>query len=275
MSHELRTPLNAVIGFSEMLMREQEIVLEQKRRHEYAALINESGRHLLSIVNGILDMSKIETDNFEIIAEPFSPAQVIAGCCELVAPRAREAGVQLESWAADDLPQMIADKRALNQILLNLLSNAIRFSDRGGKVAIGARAEAAMIALTVEDNGIGISEADLQRIGEPYFQARASYERRHGGTGLGLSIVKGLVRLHGGELSIYSRLGEGTRVTVRLPLDCEQARPPRCTPGKARAVRAVTLRAGSAANAVGRSAGASASGEGWATRSDRPVMKRA
>jgi cell cycle sensor histidine kinase DivJ len=102
------------------------------------------------------------------------------------------------------------------------LSNAIRFSDRGGKVALGARAEAGSIVITVEDNGVGISEGDLQRIGEPYFQARASYDRRHGGTGLGLSIVKGLVRLHGGELFVRSRVGEGTRVTVRMPLDCER-----------------------------------------------------
>ena len=119
---------------------------------------------------------------------------------------------------------MIADRRALNQILLNLLSNAIRFSDRGGKIVIGARAEAGVVIFTVEDSGVGMSDEDLRRIGEPYFQARASYDRRHGGTGLGLSIVKGLVRLHGGELSIRSRVGEGTRVTVRLPLDCEQAR---------------------------------------------------
>jgi cell cycle sensor histidine kinase DivJ len=225
MSHELRTPLNAIIGFSEMLTKESVLVLDQKRRGEYATLINESGHHLLSVVNGILDMSKIETDNFEITAEPFAPAQVLAACCEIVAPRAREAGVEIEKSVSDDLPEMVADKRALNQILLNLLSNGIRFSDRGGKVAISARAEAGSIVILVEDNGVGISEGDLKRVGEPYFQARASYERRHGGTGLGLSIVKGLVRLHGGEMSIRSRVGDGTRVTVRLPLDCERAHP--------------------------------------------------
>jgi cell cycle sensor histidine kinase DivJ len=222
MSHELRTPLNAIIGFSEMLTQESVLALEQKRRSEYATLINESGHHLLSVVNGILDMSKIETDNFEITAEPFAPAKVVVACCDIVALRAREAGVTIAKSIGDDLPEMIADKRALNQILLNLLSNAIRFSDRGGTVAIGARAEAGSIVITVEDNGVGISEGDLQRVGEPYFQARASYDRRHGGTGLGLSIVKGLVRLHGGELSIRSRVGEGTRVTVCLPLDCER-----------------------------------------------------
>ncbi|HVU39577.1 MAG TPA: PAS domain-containing sensor histidine kinase [Xanthobacteraceae bacterium] len=222
MSHELRTPLNAIIGFSEMLTKESTLMLDPKRRGEYAALINESGHHLLSVVNGVLDMSKIETDNFEITPEPFTPAQVLAACYEMVVVRAREAGVTIENSISDDLPEMIADKRALNQILLNLLSNAIRFSDRGGKVALGARAEAGSIVISVEDDGVGISEGDLLRIGEPYFQARASYDRRHGGTGLGLSIVKGLVRLHGGELSIRSRVGEGTRVIVRLPLDCEE-----------------------------------------------------
>jgi cell cycle sensor histidine kinase DivJ len=223
MSHELRTPLNAIIGFSEMLMKETELGIDAHRRNEYAGLISGSGHHLLSVVNGILDMSKIETGNFEITPEPFDPAQVVAGCCGLLELRAREAGVRLERMAADNLPEMIADKRALNQILLNLVSNAIRFSDRGGVMTISARAEAAHITFAVEDNGVGISDEDLARVGEPYFQAGSSYDRRHGGTGLGLSIVKGLVRLQGGELSIRSRIGEGTRVTVRLPLDCERA----------------------------------------------------
>jgi len=225
MSHELRTPLNAIIGFSEMLNKEAALMLDAKRRQEYAGLINDSGNHLLSVVNGILDMSKIETDNFEITPEPFNPAQVIASCCDILALRAREAGVQLEWLAPADLPDIVADKRALNQILFNLLSNAIRFTDRGGKVLVSARAEAANITFVVEDDGVGISDEDLTRVGEPYFQAGASYDRRHGGTGLGLSIVKGLVRLHGGEFSIRSRVGEGTRITIGLPLDCERTRP--------------------------------------------------
>ena len=225
MSHELRTPLNAIIGFSDMLMKKSMLMLDAKRRNEYASLINDSGNHLLAVINGILDMSKIETDNFEITPEPFSPALVVASCCDLLALRAREAGVRLENVAGDDLPEMIADRRALNQILLNLLSNAIRFTDRCGKVTIGARAEAGTIIFVVEDDGVGISDEDLARVGEPYFQARATYDRRHGGTGLGLSIVKGLVRLHGGDMHIRSRIGEGTRVTVELPLDCERARP--------------------------------------------------
>jgi cell cycle sensor histidine kinase DivJ len=225
MSHELRTPLNAIIGFSEMLKKETALMLDAKRRNEYAGLINDSGNHLLSVVNGILDMSKIETDNFEITPEPFNPGQVIASCCDILALRACEAGVQLERLVPGDLPEIVADKRALNQIMFNLLSNAIRFTDRGGKVLVSARAEAANVTFVVEDNGVGISDEDLGRVGEPYFQAGASYDRRHGGTGLGLSIVKGLVRLHGGEFSIRSQVGEGTRITISLPLDCERSRP--------------------------------------------------
>ncbi len=224
MSHELRTPLNAIIGFSEMLMKEEALALDAERRGEYAGLINGSGHHLLGVVNGILDMSKIETGNFEITPEPFAPGHVVAACCGVLALRAREAGVHLEKMMADDLPEMVADKRALNQILLNLLSNAIRFTDRDGTVTISVRTEAAHMTFAIEDNGVGISDTDLARVGEPYFQAGSTYDRRHGGTGLGLSIVKGLVQLHGGEISIRSRIGEGTRVTVRLPLDCERGR---------------------------------------------------
>ena len=222
MSHELRTPLNAIIGFSDMLTKETALRLDAGRRSEYAALINESGRHLLAVINDVLDLSKIETGSFQITPEPFAPALVIAACCDMLAPLASEAGVAIEKAPAGNLPEMVADKRAVNQILLNLLSNAIRFTERGGKVSVRARAEAAGIAFMVEDNGVGIDQNDLARLGEPYFQASASYDRRHSGTGLGLSIVKGLVRLHGGELLISSRLGEGTRVTVRLPLDCER-----------------------------------------------------
>ncbi len=120
MSHELRTPLNAIIGFSDMLMSETSLMLDLKRRNEYAGLINSSGHHLLEVVNGILDMSRIETGNFEITPESFAPSNVVAGCCELLALRASEAGVRLERVSSANLPEIIADKRALNQILINL-----------------------------------------------------------------------------------------------------------------------------------------------------------
>lgn len=223
MSHELRTPLNAVIGFSEMLCKESALMIDAQRRQEYAQLINESGRHLLSVVNGILDMSKIETGNFEITPEPFSPGQAIEDCCGLLALKARESGIELITSLAGDLPDIVADKRALNQVILNLVSNGIKFTHRGGRIMVSAKHEAGVFSVTVADTGVGIDSADMARIGDPFFQARSSYDRRHDGTGLGLSIVKGLVALHGGKVEIASRVGEGTSVTIRLPLDCERA----------------------------------------------------
>jgi two-component system, cell cycle sensor histidine kinase DivJ len=240
MSHELRTPLNAIIGFSEMLREEGALMIRAEQRHDYAQLINESGHHLLSVVNGILDMSKIESGNFEIVPEPVATGRVIAECCELLALRARQAGIEVAVELKDDLPEVVADKRALLQIMLNLLSNAIKFSDPGDKVTVSAMAasgcdwthftgaeaghDAAHIVISVEDTGVGIGAEDLPRVGEPFFQARSSYDRRHDGTGLGVSIVKGLLALHGGWMEIESRVGTGTRVMVHLPLDCESAR---------------------------------------------------
>jgi cell cycle sensor histidine kinase DivJ len=223
-SHELRTPLNAIIGFSEMLTKEESLMIDAERRRDYAQMINESGHHLLSVVNGILDMSKIESGNFEIAPEPFAPQGVIVECCQLLGYKAREMTIDVAVDAPDSLPNLIADKRSLHQIMLNLVSNAIKFSKRGGKVTVSARADASNLVVVVSDNGVGIGTEDLSRIGSPFFQARSSYDRRHDGTGLGLSIVKGLLDLHGGEMEVASRLGEGTRVTVRLPLDCEAAR---------------------------------------------------
>jgi cell cycle sensor histidine kinase DivJ len=225
MSHELRTPLNAIIGFSDMLMNEERMRIDGPRRQEYAKLINDSGAHLLAVVNGILDMSKMETGDFEISPEPFAPNQVIGNCCDLLALKAREAGLDLTMRLPPDLPEITADKRAFKQILLNLISNAVKFTDRGGRVTVAVTIAAADILVVVEDSGVGISADDLPRVGRPFFQARGAYDRRHDGTGLGLSIVKGLVALHGGEVSIASRLGEGTRVRVRLPINCEAARP--------------------------------------------------
>jgi cell cycle sensor histidine kinase DivJ len=225
MSHELRTPLNAIIGFSDMLMNEQRMRLDGARREEYAKLINDSGAHLLAVVNGILDMSKMETGDFEIAPEPFAPSPVISNCCDLLALKARECGLELVMRLPAHLPEITADKRAFRQILLNLVSNAVKFTERGGRVTVAVTIEAADIVVAVEDNGVGISVDDLPRVGRPFFQARGAYDRRHDGTGLGLSIVQGLVALHGGEVNIESRLGEGTRVSVRLPINCEAVRP--------------------------------------------------
>ncbi len=218
MSHELRTPLNAIIGFSEMIVQEDALMLDAARRKEYAQLINDSGQHLLSVVNGILDMSKMESGNFEIAPEPFAPRAALINCCNLLALKARENGIDLVTRLPEDLPDMTGDPRAFKQVALNLVSNAIKFTERGGKVTVCAAVEGARLLLRVTDTGVGIAADDLKRIGDPFFQAGKTYQRRHEGTGLGLSIVKSLVALHAGELTVQSKLDEGTTVTVTLPL---------------------------------------------------------
>jgi cell cycle sensor histidine kinase DivJ len=225
MSHELRTPLNAVIGFSEMLLHEESMQLDDAKRHEYARLIHESGNHLLSVVNLVLDMSKIESGNFVITPEPFALAGVVRDCCDLLTLKANDVGLDLVMRLPPDLPEMVADKRALKQVLLNLLSNAVKFTDRGGRVTVSAKSDATHVTVTVQDTGIGIAAEDLSRLGDPFFQARDAYNRPYDGTGLGLSIVKGLVNLHGGALAIESEVGVGTSVTITLPIDCERGTP--------------------------------------------------
>lgn len=218
MSHELRTPLNAIIGFSEMIVRENEMMIDAARRQEYAKLINESGLHLLSVVNGILDMSKMESGNFEILPELFSPRESLISCCNLMVLKARENGIDVVTRAPADLPEITGDPRAFKQMILNLLSNAIKFSERGGAVTVTASVEGPRLLVRVIDSGVGIGAEDLKRIGDPFFQAGKTYQRRHEGTGLGLSIVKSLVAMHGGEMTVQSQIDEGTTVTVALPM---------------------------------------------------------
>jgi len=219
MSHELRTPLNAIIGFSEMIVHEEAMMIDAARRKEYAQLINDSSQHLLSVVNGILDISKMETGNFEISPEPFAPRAALLHCCNLLALKARDNGVDLITRAAEDLPVMNGDPRAFKQIALNLVANAIKFTERGGSVTVSAAVEGSRLMLVVTDTGVGIAAEDLARIGDPFFQSDKTYQRKHEGTGLGLSIVKGLVGLHNGEMNVQSTVGEGTTVAVALPLD--------------------------------------------------------
>src|SRR3979409_64446 len=212
MSHELRTPLNAIIGFSEMIVQEQGLMLDAARRREYAQLINDSGQHLLSVVNGILDMSKMESGNFEISPELFAPRAALLHRCSPLALKARENAIDLVTRAPEDLPDITGDPRAFKQIVLNLVANAIKFSERGGVVTVSAGIEGARLVLRVTDTGVGIAADDLKRIGDPFFQAGKTYQRRHEGTGLGLSIVKSLVGLHAGEIKVESQIDEGTSV---------------------------------------------------------------
>jgi cell cycle sensor histidine kinase DivJ len=219
LSHELRTPLNAIIGFSEILANEAIMPDAMMRRREYAGIINASGQHLLSVVNAILDMSKIEAGCFAIESEALDVAPLIEACCDMIKLKAEQSGLLLERDCAQGLPQLVADERACKQILINLLSNAVKFTPAGGQVRVIARLEGRSLAIEVSDTGVGVKQSDLPRLGDAFFQSGATGSGKGEGTGLGLSVVRGLVGLHGGAISIASVLGQGTSVKVLLPID--------------------------------------------------------
>ncbi|MEM6711503.1 MAG: PAS domain-containing sensor histidine kinase [Pseudomonadota bacterium] len=218
MSHELRTPLNAIIGFADILEAEVFGPMSNEQQSEYVSLIRESGAHLLQLVNDLLDMSKLEAGHFQIVAEPFALSLVTERCTRLMAQQIDKAGLTLKVDVPNDLPELQADQRAVRQILINLLSNAMKFTPAGGSVSLRARVDGDAIVISVSDTGIGISPKDILRLGQPFFQANNAYDRQHQGTGLGLSVVKGLCELHSGSLSFSSVENEGTTVSVRLPL---------------------------------------------------------
>ena len=218
-SHELRTPLNAILGFSDILIGEYFGKLENDRQREYVALIRQSGGHLLSVVNTMLDMSKIEAGRYELILDHFIVADVVNACEAMLSLQAREKGVTLTARVQRDLGEAVADQRAIQQILINLVGNAIKFTGTGGVVSMDAVAEAGWLKISISDTGIGIAPDMLANIGQPFLQAQSDLARRYEGTGLGLSLVKGLVALHGGTFAIESRPGEGTMVTIMVPMD--------------------------------------------------------
>ncbi len=217
MSHELRTPLNAIIGFSELMEREIFGSLGNARYQEYAKLIHDSGGHLLELINSVLDMSKIEAGKFELYEEIFELDEVATASLRFVRLAAERAGVALRSEIAPGTRQVFADKRAVKQILVNLLSNGVKFTPRGGAVTLSARLIEKGIEITVRDTGTGISKRDLEKLGKPFEQAESAVTRGKEGTGLGLALVKSLAALHGGEAVLESALGVGTTVKVRLP----------------------------------------------------------
>jgi cell cycle sensor histidine kinase DivJ len=218
-SHELRTPLNAILGFSDILSGEYFGRLENDRQREYVALINQSGAHLLSVVNTMLDMSKIEAGRYELIAEPFQVADAVSSCEAMLGLQASAKGVKLASRVMRGVGEVNADRRAVQQILINLVGNAIKFTDAGGIVTIDAEVAGANLLLTVSDTGIGIPADKLASLGQAFMQVQNDYTRCYEGTGLGLALVKGLVALHGGRFDITSRQREGTVICISLPLD--------------------------------------------------------
>lgn len=217
MSHELRTPLNAVLGFSEMIRDERLGPVANARYAEYAGDIHDSGTHLLALIDGLLDVSKIEAGRYELREETLNIAAVIERAVRTVQPAAARKEQRVETDVTNPPPVVRADERSLHQILLNLLSNAIKFSHVGGVITVRATTDPEGIAIAVEDRGIGIPEDKLAQVGKPFFQAHVRTARIAGGTGIGLSVTRSLVELHGGTLSIASRYGMGTEATVRLP----------------------------------------------------------
>ena len=215
MSHELRTPLNAVIGFSDM-MRARLFGPLPARYGEYAELIHESGGHLLDLINDVLDMSKIEADHFQLSREIFDLRDAVSAALRLLRQQADDAGIALRGVLPSYELPIDADKRAIKQIVLNLVSNALKFTPRGGQVTVTVNHHEQSVDLVVADTGVGIAEDDLKRIGRPYEQA-GDADQRAEGSGLGLSLVRAFAELHEGDMIIESALGEGTSVTVRLP----------------------------------------------------------
>jgi cell cycle sensor histidine kinase DivJ len=217
MSHELRTPLNAIIGFSEMMNREIFGPLGNPRYRVYSGLIHESGNHLLDLINGVLDMSKIEAGKFELHEEIFDLEEVALAAMHVVKLQAERSGVAVSVVVAPSARRIFADKRAIKQMLINLLSNGVKFTPRGGAVRMGAVAGPAGVEIAVRDTGAGIAKDDLDRLGKPFEQVEGAQTRGKEGTGLGLALVMALARLHGGEALLESTLGEGTTVRLKLP----------------------------------------------------------
>ncbi len=223
MSHELRTPLNAIMGFADM-MRQRIFGPLPGRYVEYADLIHDAGAHLLDLINDVLDMSKIEAAKYELALEHLDAREPVSAALRLMRLQADDAGIQLRGLLPSEPLEAEADRRALKQIVLNLVSNALKFTPRGGLVTVSLTRIGGALELSVADTGLGIAAGDLARLGRPYEQAGDPGQQSKG-TGLGLSLVRAFAELHGGEMSIESRLGEGTAVSVRLPVLTASAPP--------------------------------------------------
>ncbi len=222
LSHEMRTPLNAVIGFADAMTQETFGPLGHEKYEEYAEHIRASGRHLLDLVSAILDLARIEADRFTLSRAMVEPGKIALSCADMLRLSAEKAGLRLTTHIEPNLPACWMDARALRQILINLLSNAIKFTSDGEITLTVGRDEDAIV-FAVSDNGIGMSEAELERIGARFTSAQINGVRGAGGAGLGLSLAQALAELHGGALSLQSAPGEGLRAEVRLPISAEAA----------------------------------------------------
>jgi signal transduction histidine kinase len=220
MSHELRTPLNAIIGFSDMVIAEMYGPIGSERYREYLRDIRISGTHLLDLINDILDLSKAEAGQVDLHESMIAVDALIDGSVALVALRARQAGIEIVTEVAAGLPHLRADERKVRQVLLNLATNAIKFTPPGGRVFLRARLNGSGgLRLTVEDTGIGMSSTDIPKALSPFGQIDSAHNRRHAGTGLGLPLTKRLVEAHGAAFDLKSELAVGTIVTIDFPPD--------------------------------------------------------
>ncbi len=220
MSHELRTPLNAVLGFSEIIMTETFGPVGSAQYRGYAEDIHESGKHLLDIINDILDLSKIESGTDELHEDKIEIPETIRAVLKMVGHHAEQGGIKLELELADQLPALRADERKLKQILVNLLSNAVKFTDAGGEVTLKAWCRMGSgYVFQITDTGIGMAPEDIPKALSQFGQVDADLNRKYEGTGLGLPLTKALVELHGGVLDLQSEVGVGTTVTVRFPAE--------------------------------------------------------
>jgi two-component system cell cycle sensor histidine kinase PleC len=216
MSHELRTPLNAILGFSEILQDQMFGPLGSEKYHEYSRDIFESGKHLLNVINDILDMSKIEAGHMRITRERIDLAPLIEETLRFTTVPAERKNIRVVQQISSGLT-MFADRRAMKQVLLNLLSNAVKFTNEGGRISLRARKVRGAVTLTIADSGIGIPKGALQKIGQPFEQVQSQYAKSKGGSGLGLAISRSLTRLHGGTMKIHSAENVGTIISVRIP----------------------------------------------------------
>ena len=217
MSHELRTPLNAILGFSEMITS-RVFATNPEKHYEYAKLIHGSGFHLLTLINDILDLAKIEAGSWTLSEHNVDLEAAIAGACAMVRPKLDMAGCELKIEVEPNLPLVYCDERAVKQIFLNLLSNATKFTKRGGCIKVFAHSgPGGGVDFGVSDTGVGISAEDQQRVFQNFGQGRHDIVAADKGTGLGLPIVKGLVEAHGGRIALASQPGEGTTVSIHFP----------------------------------------------------------
>jgi signal transduction histidine kinase len=216
-SHELRTPLNAIIGFSELIIHASRPPLDQSQQRAYVEDIYASGRHLLEVINDILDFARAESGKLMLQESDADIGETLASIDRLLGPRIRDAGLELNLKVPPPLSRLWCDERKLKRMLLNLITNSVKATPSGGRIDVEVGDEAEGIVVSVRDSGVGIPPEDLERVLEPFVQVESALNRRHEGTGLGLALVKAMIEIHGGRIELQSKVGKGTMVRLIFP----------------------------------------------------------